>query len=71
MEQNRITPQIKMIEIIIKFVIVCNYQYAILFFLPRWSIQEDRSMLDKNKIKIDQEEIRLGYSRFYGDNVRS
>ena len=71
MEQNRITPQIKMIEIIIKFVIVCNYQYVISFFLPRWSIQEDRSMLDNNKIKIDQEEICLGYSRFYGDNVRS
>jgi len=28
-------------------------------------------MLENNKIKIDQEEIRLGYSRFYGDNVRS
>ena len=24
-----------------------------------------------NKIQIDQEEIRLGYFRFYGDNVRS
>ena len=33
MEQNRITPQRKMIEIIIKIVIVYNYKYVILFLL--------------------------------------
>ena len=72
MEQNRITPQSKMIEIIIKIVIVYNYQYVILFFLRWWSVQEDGSMLENNnKIKIDQKEIRLGYSWFYGENVRS
>ena len=26
---------------------------------------------NNNKIKIDQKEIRLGYSWFYGENVRS
>ena len=31
MEQNRFTPQRKMIEIIIKIVIDYNYQYVILF----------------------------------------
>ena len=72
MEQNRITPQRKMIEIIIKIVIVYNYQYVILFFLRWWSIQEDGSMLENhNKIKIDQKGIRLGYFWFYGENVRS
>ena len=72
MEQNRITPQRKMIEIIIKIVIVYNYQYVILFFLRWWSIKEDGSMLENNnKIKIDQKEICLVYSWFYGENVGS
>ena len=62
-EQKMISPQRKMIEIIIKIVIVYNFKYVILFLLCWWSIQDVDSMLENhNKIKIDQEEIRLEYS---------
>lgn len=45
------------------------------FFFPDALSKKTAQWLDNNnnnnKIKIDQEEIRLGYFRFYGDNVRS
>ena len=56
MEQNRITPQRKMIESIILIMIVFKNQYVSVFILHSASVLEDRSILESNNnIEKDQE----------------